>query len=141
MLHVLGRGAIALGSFVILTGCGGPSPGRSTSEGPALMTTLTAQDSGRTVALRVGETFDVKLAARPTAGYRWEIVAVDTGVVRQRDEQEFAAAGPAPGAVGIATLRFEVVGAGHTKLSLASRRPFEKGAPPEAVFEVGIAAK
>ncbi len=141
MPHVRSRSAVALGCFLILAGCGGPSPHQSTSEGPKVMTTLAAQDSGRTVTLGVGEMFEVKLPARPTAGYRWEIVSVDTAVVRRRGEGEFVAAGNAPGAGGIATLRFEVVGAGRTKLVLAYRRPFEKETPPEAAFEVDVTAK
>lgn len=82
---------------------------------------LTAADSGQTVAARVGTRIVVNLDANPTTGYRWRLAdGLDQQVVKPVDQVYEPRAAP-PGLVGSGGTdhwTFEAVGAGTTALTL-----------------------
>jgi inhibitor of cysteine peptidase len=105
----------------------------STGEAAA---TLTEEDAGRTVELRVGDTMAVVLEGNPTTGFTWETAAVDASVLRQLGEPQFEPESSLIGAGGKFTFRFEAVAPGQTVLQLVYHRPWETDVPPANTFEV-----
>ncbi len=100
--------------------------------------TLTAQDAGKTVNLKAGETFKVTLDGNPTTGYVWEVAADSNAPVTQVGEWEFKADSDAVGAGGKLTLTFQAGQGGQGALKLVYHRPFEAQTPPAETFEVQI---
>jgi inhibitor of cysteine peptidase len=120
---VLILAAIALGA------CSGLPP-----DEPAEPTVLTVNDSGRTISIRVGHGFTVRLAANPTTGYQWAWVTADEGVVSPEGDPVFIQDAVPSGMVGVGGVevrRFRGARAGHqTTLSFEYRRPWEDPSTP-----------
>lgn len=103
--------------------------------------TLTAQDAGKSVEVKAGETFKVTLDGNPTTGYVWEVAADSNAPVTQIGEWEFKADSSAVGAGGKLTLTFQAGQGGQGALKLVYHRPFEAQTPPAETFEVQIVIK
>ncbi|MDI6695015.1 MAG: protease inhibitor I42 family protein [Anaerolineales bacterium] len=103
--------------------------------------TLTAQDAGKSVEVKAGETFKVTLDGNPTTGYAWEVAADSSAPVTQVGEWEFKADSDAVGAGGKLTLTFQAGQGGQGALKLVYHRPFEAQTPPAETFEVQIVIK
>jgi predicted secreted protein len=98
--------------------------------------TLTIDDAGKVVELKVGEKVAVALSGVPTAGYLWAASAPPAWVK--------ATEGPGgatttsqflPGFAGgnhWEVVVFEAVAAGQGEITLAQRRPWEDAAEPDA---------
>jgi predicted secreted protein len=84
---------------------------------------------GRTLHVRVDETFEVPLEGQPTAGYRWELILTPAAVgkvalVEERwDPDVTRAGGPA-----VQRFRFRALSPGTLELTFLYRRPWETGA-------------
>jgi inhibitor of cysteine peptidase len=102
------------------------------------MRSITAADAGKQVALSVGESCQVVLAGNPTTGYQWEVVSLDTAVVKQVSAATYAPSGTAMGSGGQFTFQFKAVAPGQTPLKLIYHRPFEKETPPVQTCEVTL---
>ena len=115
----------------ILTGCG--------STGDDIL--LDADDNGRQIALKKGQTIAISLASNPTTGYSWQVVPLDGGVLAQVGEAKFdekARDKDVVGAGGTETLRFEAKKPGQAMIELAYRRPWEKSEKPIETFSVQV---
>ena len=95
-------------------------------------------DSRSSVLLCKGCEMTVNLPGNPTTGYIWEIVAIDSGVLRQVGETEFRPERTLIGSGGTMTFRFTGIEAGSTSLKLVYRRPFEKDTPPLRTRELQV---
>jgi len=105
---------------------------------PQPAVTLSEEDAGSTVELRVGDTMEVVLDGNPTTGFSWETVAVDASVLKQLGEPGFEPYTNLIGSGGKFTFRFEAVASGQTLLRLVYHRPWETEVPPEETFEVTV---
>lgn len=99
---------------------------------------LSARDSGRAIALLLGEKVRITLPSNPATGYCWTITAVDRAVLSFAD-QVFARELPPPAvsAGGHETWELRAEAPGRAPLRLEYRRPWEDGAA-HAVFSLVV---
>jgi inhibitor of cysteine peptidase len=96
--------------------------------------TITFQDNGKTITMKKGDIFEVKLEENPTTGYSWAtsvtqgLKALDDSYVRQSDLL---------GAGGIHTWKIKATGTGIQKFSAIYKRPWEQTAQDKS-FQVTI---
>jgi inhibitor of cysteine peptidase len=102
---------------------------------------LSEQDTGREVALRVGEKLEITLAGNPTTGYSWEAASVDTNILKQVGERKYQRDSNLIGAGGKFTFSFDAIAPGKTALQLTYRRPWEKNVPPAKKYEIIVTVK
>jgi len=97
-------------------------------------------DSGASLTLAVGETFQLVLEANPSTGYAWDIdpAADAADVIEQVGDPAFEASSSLPGAGGQTTFTFRATGEGAALLRLRYRRSFEPTVAPLRTFEVNI---
>jgi inhibitor of cysteine peptidase len=119
----------ALALVLAMSGCA------STSESPL---ELTAEDSGTTQTLAVGQQMSVTLEANPTTGYSWAIDGALPQQLEQAGEPAYAAESDLVGAGGAETWTFRAASAGQGVLKLKYWRSFEPTVPPENAFEVTV---
>ncbi len=99
---------------------------------------LTERDSGRSVAVVVGETISLTLAGNPTTGYTWELTGIDRTVLAPGPGPAFTADSSLTGAGGTFTFRFSGLAAGSTAVKLSYRRPWERELPPLRGVELTV---
>ncbi len=103
---------------------------------------LTEADNGSTIELKSGQALSITLEANPTTGYTWEVVeSPDEQVMRQVGKIEFKPESEAIGAGGVQIIRFEVVNAGQTNLTLIYHRPWETDVEPLKTFSLHVIAR
>lgn len=102
------------------------------------MLTVTKNDNGKELSLKVGDSFLVSLPENPTTGYRWEL-AGDTSAYLAAAKDEYVPAAQAGGMVGgggVRELTFSAKAPGSVKLALRLRRSWEK--PDQAVDSFSV---
>jgi predicted secreted protein len=82
---------------------------------------LREQDSGRSVQVKQGETFSLRLAENPTTGYRWSVVS--SGRLELVSDQNEAGVGI--GAGGVRVIRWVARKVGSYDLILKHWREWE----------------
>jgi inhibitor of cysteine peptidase len=100
-----------------------------------------ADSNGKTVALKVGDRFDLTLDENATTGYSWEIVDGLDGVLKQLGDPEFHTERSDKHKVGVGgsvTYHFEAVGEGASTLKLVYHRRWEKDKPPVKIFQLTV---
>ncbi|SDY89968.1 inhibitor of cysteine peptidase [Micromonospora pattaloongensis] len=100
---------------------------------------LARADAGRAHRAVPGDVVVVRLDETPTSGHRWQIEEYDPAVLRPSGEEALAPASRT-GGQGLRELRFDVIGAGSSRLALALRRAWEGAASAVDRFEADIAA-
>lgn len=100
--------------------------------------TVNEVQTGREVALRVGDTLQVALQGNPSTGYGWSVDSLDSGILAPAGEPEFVPVSGALGADAAMIYRFSAVGAGRARLTMSYARPFEPGVPPLKRFTVDV---
>jgi inhibitor of cysteine peptidase len=88
------------------------------------MTTLTDQDNGRRLPVRVGDVVTLRLTENASTGYRWAPDAYNAGLV---ELVEATASYPktATGSGGEAVFRFRAIGVGSSALALKCWRHWD----------------
>ena len=119
----------------LLSACATSAPPEKTTR------QITEADAGRQVELRLGDALEVTLPANPTTGYQWEVMDLDSAILRPLGEPTFEPSSNAVGSGGQVTRRFEAIRAGQTELKLILQRPFEKNVAPVQTFEATILIK
>ncbi|NOX85134.1 MAG: protease inhibitor I42 family protein [Chlorobi bacterium] len=99
---------------------------------------FTMEDSGRTVELDLDSPFMVELKGNASTGYSWEILEMDTTVVRQIGKQGYMPSGDKIGSGGTYTFWFKTVDFGETELVIGYVRRFESDEPPAKIFRMKI---
>ncbi len=87
---------------------------------------VTAANDKGSVTLR-GEVLVVSLESNPSTGYGWQVEGLNTAILRPIGEDWTPSAPQMLGAPGTTQLRFAGVARGQADLTLAYRRPWEKG--------------
>lgn len=96
---------------------------------------LTEEDSGLTLELKPGDTFEIVLGGNPAAGYQWEARRLDYAVVRMLGDPMFAPHSSATGSGGEFVFRFQAVALGESRIRFNYQRSFEEGRAPLRSFE------
>jgi inhibitor of cysteine peptidase len=99
---------------------------------------LTEADAGHTVELRAGDRLSISLGGNPTAGFSWELTAVDKKVLAPLGKPDYQASSAAVGSGGMFAFEFEAAAAGQTAVRLVYRRPWEKRRRPAQTFGVTV---
>ena len=99
---------------------------------------LDQTDSGRARAAAPGDTVVVALDETPTSGYRWVVDSFEPEVLAVASD-EFTPSSSALGGGGVRRFRFDVVGAGSSRIRLILRRPWDSDSIVET-FETTIDA-
>jgi len=124
------RGLLA--AALLLTAISGCSQTGSTT------VTLGASDSGRSVALKVGDTLTIELEGNPTTGFSWEVDSVDEAVLEPVGEGEYSASETGlVGSGGVFAFTFKAARKGQTQLRLVYHRSWE-GVAPADTFELDV---
>ena len=84
------------------------------------MLTLTSTDSGKSLALQVGNTFTVSLEENPTTGFQWAVDSTGDGLVQLQASEYIPSPGSGVGQGGqkILTFKAQRTGTGQLKLKL-----------------------
>jgi inhibitor of cysteine peptidase len=132
-----GFGLLALAALTALAAC---SQGGETVR--ASTTAVTEADNRHAVTIAVGDTLVVSLKTTPGTGFSWKISQIDDKVLHQQGEpQLLKAANPIPGAPATQVFRFVAASGGSTDLELDYVRPWEKSAPPQRTFYLGVTVR
>lgn len=91
-------------------------------------------DPARPVAVKVGQTFTLKLRSNPTTGYMWELAEpLNEGIIRFIGQEYRTDKTDRMGAGGREIWSFRAVGTGETWIGLKYVRPWEKNATPAEI--------
>ena len=128
--------------MLLLAACASPVPLDPLS-GRGRWVTISSDNSGRGVVLKVDQELVVRLASRPTTGYRWLLIEAAPALLAplgqptfERDRLQDAV----DTVLGSEVWRFKALAAGSATLRFESHRPHERqeGAAPELVFPITI---
>jgi len=96
---------------------------------------LTAQDAGRMVSLRCGDSLTIHLPANPSTGYLWSVTLSRPDILTPVGGGEilYPSHGSGErllGAGGIQECTFRAIRSGNTKILYVYSRPWERGVAP-----------
>ena len=98
---------------------------------------VTAEDSGRPVAVRVGQNLLVKLPDLGGAGFSWQVAGNNRAVLEPGEPRSETS----PGASGgVRIFPFKALKPGRLELTFTSSRPWERDRPPaqKVTFNVTV---
>ena len=96
---------------------------------------FTMNDNGHIAELDMDTPFEVELEGNASTGYSWQIVEMDTNVIKQTGEPEYERPVDRTGAGGTYTFSFRTVNYGESLLVMAYGRP---GEDPVKTFRIKI---
>lgn len=99
---------------------------------------VTADDTGTTVILHVGDTLEVALSGNPTTGYGWEVAPDGTGILVLDGEPTYTSDSALVGAGGTYVFSFAAQAEGEADVDLVYRRAWEEGVAPVDTFAAHI---
>ncbi len=105
--------------------------------------TVSADQSGTSVALASGQDLVVRLPSNPTTGYRWIYVEPKDAVLRVDGPSSYEAqsAGGAAGAGGMEIWKLAPLKPGQQQLRFEYRRPWEQDVAPSRVATYTVTVK
>lgn len=105
--------------------------------------TVSADQSGTSVALASGQDLVVRLPSNPTTGYRWIYVEPKDAVLRVDGPSSYEAqsAGGAAGAGGTEIWKLAPLKPGQQQLRFEYRRPWEQDVAPSRVATYSVTVK
>jgi predicted secreted protein len=104
-------------------------------------TQLTDAHNGKTVAVGVGQSFDVVLRGNPTTGYEWRVDKIASRAVEQNGKADYTMDKRRRRMMGVGgtyTFHFDVKQAAKTKVRFVYARSWEKNTEPAKTFEAVI---
>jgi inhibitor of cysteine peptidase len=104
-------------------------------------TRVTADASGTTVVLHVGDTLEIELDGNPTTGYGWEIIPDESGVLTVTSDPTYAADSELIGSGGAYLFSFTADKAGETDVNLVYGRPWEADVAPMTSFTLHVVVR
>ena len=135
--RIVGAGALAA-VVVSVAACGllqgSPKP-------PPPPVTVSAAQSGTSVALAAGQDLVVRLPTNPSTGYRWAYVEPKDAVLRVDGPSTYEAAqsaGNVAGAGGIEIWKLAPLKPGQQQLRFEYRRPWEQDVAPSQVVTYSV---
>lgn len=136
-LLACGLGAAALIACGAPTEAGPANPGESLPA-DAEARVFTEEDSGRTVEMAAGTSFEVRLGEIPGTGYGWRVEGDVPGELDLVSDELLPADPAMPGAEQAHVFVFTAREPGVADLQLAYRRPWETDAEPLRRFALEI---
>ena len=97
--------------------------------------------NGGSVNIEKGQVLVLKLESNPTTGYDWEIINLDTTILKQVGEVGYKSDSMLTGSGGADSWTFEAVDSGVMYLQLMYHRSWEKDTPPINTFDLEIVVK
>jgi len=104
-------------------------------------TRVTADASGTTVVLHVGDTLEIELDGNPTTGYGWEIIPDESGVLTVNGDPTYAADSELIGSGGTYLFSFTAGKAGETDVNLVYSRSWEADVAPMTSFTLHVVVR
>ena len=134
MAGVLAAVAVTIAACTLFQGS--PKP-------PPEPVTVSADQSGTSVALASGQDLVVRLPSNPTTGYRWIYVEPKDAVLRVDGPSSYEAqsAGGAAGAGGTEIWKLAPLKPGQQQLRFEYRRPWEQDVAPSRVATYTVTVK
>jgi len=102
------------------------------------MIRLKEKDNGRRIKVSKAEVFELALEGHPTAGYRWQIVSMDSAIVQEVSEQKFEPKTKRLGSPGKQVFKFIATASGETEIKLQYNRPWEKDTAPLDSYHIVV---
>jgi inhibitor of cysteine peptidase len=102
--------------------------------------TVTREQNGGVVPMRVGDTITMHLAENPTTGYAWDIDVLDRGLL-EAEAPTYREAGAGVGAGGMKTWKLVARRPGRTRVALKRWRHWEGDASIAERFAVTLDIK
>ena len=99
--------------------------------------TVTEDDSGGDVTLRVEGRVRVVLSGNASTGYEWELTELDTSVLEHTDTTSRGCLIPMPGCGQIETWTFTALSPGSTSLRMIYHQPW-LDVEPDRTFELTV---
>jgi len=127
----------ALAAVVVVTAC---SMSKSAPKPPPAPVTVSAEQSGTSVALTSGQDLVVRLPSNPSTGYRWIYVEPKEAVLRVDGPSSFEtqSAGGAVGAAGTEVWKLAPLKPGQQQLRFEYRRPWEQDVGPSKIATYSV---
>ena len=100
--------------------------------------TLTEEDSGKPIKVRVGARIEVRLCENPTTGYRWSLADFKSESLAVESDLYEPAAGAATGGGGIRRFDFAAKSAGKGELRMVKKRSWETEERAAAIFQLDV---
>ena len=134
--RIMMSGALAA-VVVIVTAC---SMFKSAPKPPPAPVTVSAEQSGTSVALTSGQDLVVRLPSNPSTGYRWIYVEPKDAVLRVDGPSSFEtqSAGGAVGAGGTEVWKLAPFKPGQQQLRFEYRRPWEQDVAPSKIATYSV---
>jgi inhibitor of cysteine peptidase len=101
---------------------------------------LTNTDTGKKIDLALGDILEIAFETSTSEGYTWQVMTVDSVVLKQMGDPVFNRQSNAMGNPGVQVWKFQAVGAGNTLLKLGYAQWFNKTVP-NPTFEVTVNVK
>ena len=101
---------------------------------------LTNTDTGKKVDLVMGGILEIAFETSTTEGYTWQVMEIDSAVVKQMGDPVFIRQSNNMGNPGMQVWKFQAVGAGSTLLKLGYAQWFNKTVP-NPTFEATVSVK
>lgn len=98
---------------------------------------ISRKDQGKTITMPPDTGFDVELKANPSTGFSWEILSIDSNIIKA-GKRTFWADDTIPGSAGIDHISFSTLKKGTSLLKLGYLRTFEGIGSMADSFEVCI---
>lgn len=112
---------------------------------PGAVVRIRAEDTGKSIAIPVGQTFQIELRGVPTAGYLWGPKSIPDFLEKTAEMGgDTTTQQSKPGFVGgnhWEVFAFKANRVGSGVVLLEQRRPWETNEPPAATFSVTITAR
>ena len=101
-------------------------------------TRVTADASGTTVTLHVGDTLEIQLDGNPTTGYGWEIIPDESGVLTVTGDPTYTADSELIGSGGTYLFSLTADEAGEADVNLVYSRSWEADVAPASSFTLHV---
>jgi len=106
--------------------------------------TVTADDNGKSLTVKVGQEVVVLLKGNPTTGYTWLLAGIEGPSVALDGKVQYKENPHPEGMVGVPGMfqaKFKAFQPGKSTVKMEYRRPWEKNQKPIKTFEVSLSVE
>jgi len=103
--------------------------------------TISEQDAGKTITLKIGDTLIIELDGNITTGFNWFPAPQNPPLLTRMGVPEATPESDLIGAPGKIVLKFQAIAKGQTLLHLDYKSEWESNVPAEKSFEVTVVVK
>jgi inhibitor of cysteine peptidase len=128
--------SLCLGGLAGVLLCAETPAGLAMARAPGALT-VSEQDAGKTVSLKVGQALEVHLQGQPGTGAGWSVAPGSTNLLKYEGVKS-AGGAAMPGGSETQILTFTATAAGTGDLKLEYGRPWEETVPPQKTFSLTV---